>query len=152
MPFLASPLAATDWGKKWPGSYCQTGPLSTRHVAHSMHRTYRPVSGLLIIPIHLTLQRNYIIYVLKKITLGWPTRDYPGIPDGQSGPAHMHTHTANKQTYIHKYIQKYTTPTCAYTHTLKYTPALHSNFLLPVWLPVRRTCLQLPTKCCPLVT
>ena len=43
-------------GKKWPGSYCQTGPLNTRHAAHSMHRTYRPVSGLLgKIPIHLTL-------------------------------------------------------------------------------------------------
>ena len=43
-------------GKKWPGSYCQTGPLNTRRVAHSMHCTYRPVSGLLgKIPIHLTL-------------------------------------------------------------------------------------------------
>lgn len=31
-------------------------PLNTRRVAHSMHRTYQPVSGLLgKIPIHLTL-------------------------------------------------------------------------------------------------
>src|SRR4029434_8247376 len=31
-------------------------PLNTLRVAHSMHRTYRPVSGLLgKIPIHLTL-------------------------------------------------------------------------------------------------
>lgn len=66
-------------GKKWPGSYCQTGPrntrraaqsvhgalssqytarcpVSTRRAAHSMHRTYRPVRGLLgKILIHLTL-------------------------------------------------------------------------------------------------
>src|SRR4029434_11231743 len=43
-------------GGKWPGSYCQTGPLNTQRVSHSMHRTYRPVSGLLgKIPIHLTL-------------------------------------------------------------------------------------------------
>src|SRR4029434_3580492 len=26
-----------DWGKKWPGSYCQTGPLNTRRAAHSVH-------------------------------------------------------------------------------------------------------------------
>ena len=24
-------------GKKWPGSYCQTGPLNTRRAAHSVH-------------------------------------------------------------------------------------------------------------------
>src|SRR4029434_2844664 len=43
-------------GEKWPGSYCQTGPLNTRCAANSMHCTYRPVSGLLgKIPIHLTL-------------------------------------------------------------------------------------------------
>ena len=26
-------------GKKWPGSYCQTGPLNTRRTAHSIHGT-----------------------------------------------------------------------------------------------------------------
>ena len=54
-------------GEKWPGSYCQTGPLNTRRAAYSVHGalptqyTVRcpfnaPVSGLLgKIPIHLTL-------------------------------------------------------------------------------------------------
>src|SRR4029434_1811755 len=50
-----SPQGRTG-GKKWPGSYCQTGPLNKRRAAHSKHCTYRPVSGLLgKIPIHLTL-------------------------------------------------------------------------------------------------
>ena len=73
------PYQGRTGGKKWPGSYCQTGPLntrraaqsvhsalssqytarcpvSTRRAAHSMHRTYRPVRGLLgKILIHLTL-------------------------------------------------------------------------------------------------
>src|SRR4029434_9050327 len=39
-----------------PTQYTARCPLNTRRVAHSMHRTYRPVSGLLgKIPIHLTL-------------------------------------------------------------------------------------------------
>src|SRR4029434_8154121 len=55
-------------GEKWPvrlapsihgaphTQYTALCPLNTRRVAHSMHRTYRPVSGLLgKIPIHLTL-------------------------------------------------------------------------------------------------
>src|SRR4029434_4645672 len=37
-----------------PTQYTARCPLNTRRVAHSMHRTYRPVSGLLgKIPIHL---------------------------------------------------------------------------------------------------
>src|SRR4029434_9721291 len=39
-----------------PTQYTARCPLNTRGVAHSMHRTYRPVSDLLgKIPIHLTL-------------------------------------------------------------------------------------------------
>src|SRR4029434_565913 len=34
-------------GGNWAGSYCQAGPLNTRRAAHSMHHTYRPVSGIL---------------------------------------------------------------------------------------------------------
>ena len=44
-------------GKKWPGSYCQTGPLNTRRaahdtrrVAHSMHHTYRQLHLYVLVP------------------------------------------------------------------------------------------------------
>ena len=37
---LGCPKQGRTGGKKWPGSYCQTGPLNTRCVAHSMHRTF----------------------------------------------------------------------------------------------------------------
>lgn len=33
----AVPVQGRTGGKKWPRSYCQTGPLNTRHAAHSVH-------------------------------------------------------------------------------------------------------------------
>ena len=85
--------AGADWGEKVarellsdrPTQYTARCPFSTRRAAHSMHRTYRPVSGLLgKIPIHLTLF-GMITKKLHHICFFFNTILYPNLPGWTHG-------------------------------------------------------------------